>query len=374
MRTPFLLAGAAALALSASALANENGRGGGRGNDRGGGAERSERGNGRQAQGVERRQARADRPARVERQARPERHARAERGPVVREARREVRQERREDRREVRRDVREDRREVRRDVREARRDVREDRREVRQDRRQDVREVRQALGDDRDRRLVDRIDGRRDFFRRLNADRGFCPPGLARQNRWCMPPGQLRRAQRIGQRLPFADLAYNVPDRYRYRFADDGRYFYRYGDDQAVYRFDRNTNLVSGIFPLVSTGLIPGEPLPLGYDVYNVPLSYRDYYPDNGEDYYRYEDDAIYRVDRQSGIVESIVALLGGGGLGNLGIGDMMPSGYDAYNVPMDYRDEYADSDDALYRYADNSIYQVDPQTQMIEAVISLLT
>lgn len=355
MRTLFLLAGAASLALSASALAKENGRGGGRGNDRGASAERSERGNGRQAQGAERRQARTERPAR------------AERRPEVREARREVRQERREDRREGRRDVREDRRE-------ARRDVREDRREARQERRQDVREVRRAFGDDRDRRLADRVDGRRDFFRRLNADRGFCPPGLARQNRWCMPPGQLRRAQRIGQRLPFADSAYNVPDRYRYRFADDARYFYRYGDDQAVYRFDRNSNLVSGIFPLVSTGLFPGEPMPLGYDVYNVPLAYRDYYPDTNEDYYRYEDDAIYRVDRQSGIVESIVALLGGGGLGNLGIGDMMPSGYDAYNVPMDYRDEYADSDDALYRYADNNIYQVDPQTQMIEAVISLLT
>jgi hypothetical protein len=61
------------------------------------------------------------------------------------------------------------------------------------------------------------------------------------------------------------------------------------------------------------------------------------------------------------------------GGLGGLGVGDLLPSGYDAYNVPLDYRDTYYDTPDAMYRYADNSIYQVDPQSRMIEEVISLL-
>jgi hypothetical protein len=46
---------------------------------------------------------------------------------------------------------------------------------------------------------------------------------------------------------------------------------------------------------------------------------------------------------------------------------------YDAYNVPLDYRDTYYDTDDAMYRYADGSIYQVDPTSRLIESVISLL-
>ena len=69
------------------------------------------------------------------------------------------------------------------------------------------------------------------------------------------------------------------------------------------------------------------------------------------------------------------MALLTGGtnGLGGLGVGDRLPAGYDVYNVPFDYRDRYADSNDAWYRYADGSIYEVDPQTRLIESVISLL-
>lgn len=222
-----------------------------------------------------------------------------------------------------------------------------------------------------------------DDFVRFGGDRGRrlaigpagCPPGLARQNAFCLPPGQLRRAQLIGRPLPLARLGYNVPVRYRYRFADDGRFFYRYGADGAIYRFDRASGLVSGIVPLSSTRLLLGEPLPIGYDVYNVPIAYRTFYPDSGDYLYRYADNAIYRVDAQSRLVDGIVALLTGqGGLGGLGIGDRLPSGYDVYNVPLDYRDTYYDSDDSLYRYADGAIYQVDPQTRLIESVISLLT
>ena len=47
------------------------------------------------------------------------------------------------------------------------------------------------------------------------------------------------------------------------------RYFYRYGNDGLVYRFDRANSLVSSVIPLMSSGLFLGEPLPLGYDVYN---------------------------------------------------------------------------------------------------------
>ena len=190
-----------------------------------------------------------------------------------------------------------------------------------------------------------------------------------------MPPGQLRKAQYIGQRLPLMNLGYNVPDRYSYRFADSDQWLYRYDNEGYVYRFDRGSGLVNSITALFGNDLLIGEPMPLGYDVYNVPMSYRSYYPDGGDYRYRYDDGAIYQVNSQNNLVEGIVALLTGGvgGLGGLGIGDSLPSGYDAYNVPMDYRDEYADSDDSWYRYADGSIYEVDPQTRLIEEVISLL-
>ena len=48
-------------------------------------------------------------------------------------------------------------------------------------------------------------------------------------------------------------------------------------------------------------------------------------------------------------------------------IGQRLPAGYDMYNVPLDYRDRYADSDRNYYRYANNMVYQVDPRTGLIE-------
>ena len=74
-------------------------------------------------------------------------------------------------------------------------------------------------------------------------------------------------------------------------------------------------------------------------------------------------------------MVDGVAALLtsGVGGLGGLGVGDRLPLGYDVYNVPLDYRDRYVDGPDSWYRYADGSIYQVDPETQLIQAVISML-
>jgi hypothetical protein len=201
-----------------------------------------------------------------------------------------------------------------------------------------------------------------------------CPPGLARQNRYCMPPGQLRHANYVGRRLPIASLPYNVPDRYRYRFVDSDRYFYRYGNDGLIYRFDPR-GIVSSVIPMMSSGLYLGEPLPLGYDVYNVPLAYRSYYRDTSDYLYRYDGNAIYRVNPSNMMVDGIAALItaGVGGLGGLGVGDRLPVGYDAYNVPIGYRDTYYDTNDRMYRYADGAIYQVDPQTSLIMAVISLL-
>ncbi|HWT12359.1 MAG TPA: hypothetical protein VN231_06370 [Allosphingosinicella sp.] len=359
MRKLMLLAGAAALAAAMPALAKEQGqgRGGGRGQaahaqHKGGGHARAERGRDRQSRARERG---------------GERRAESRGRGNDRAERRLNRQERRVERaiQDERRQVREARRVDRRIDRRLRADDRPTFRDVRREDRRDWREwtERRLVGLDRD---VDR--------RRFGIGREGCPPGLARQNRFCMPPGQLRRAHFIGQRLPVASLGYNIPDRYRYRFVDNDRWFYRYDDAGFVYRFERRSGFVSTVVPLFGSSLTIGEPLPLGYEVYNLPLAYRSFYPDRPDYFYRYDDNAIYQVDRETNLVEGIVALLAGGGLGGLGVGDRLPTGYSAYNVPIDYRDTYFDTDDAMYRYADNAIYQVDPETRLIEAVISLLT
>jgi hypothetical protein len=127
--------------------------------------------------------------------------------------------------------------------------------------------------------------------------------------------------------------------------------------------------MISGLIPLLGGGFAVGQPLPAGYDVYNVPIQYRDVYYDSDDAYYRYGDNAIYQVDPQSGMIESIVALLAG----DMSVGERLPVGYDAYNVPLDYRDRYYDDDDTMYRYADGNIYQVDTKTQIIQAIVEML-
>ncbi|GAC1580308.1 MAG: hypothetical protein NVS3B5_13810 [Sphingomicrobium sp.] len=132
--------------------------------------------------------------------------------------------------------------------------------------------------------------------------------------------------------------------------------------------------LLGWIFPLASADYYtPGERYPAAYDFYNVPRPYQSFYPDNGLDNYRFGNGAIYQVNRSNGIIESIVALLAGGGLGQLGVGQRLPAGFDVYNIPDAYRNRYYDTSAANYRYANGNIYQVDPKSQLIQAIISAL-
>ena len=234
-------------------------------------------------------------------------------------------------------------------------------REARWDDRRDVRR-------DRDDRFLD--DRRvRSAYRDGNYDN--CPPGLAKKNNGCLPPGQAKKIYARGDRFD-SDIYrnYNLPLAYRGFYSDTPDYFYRYDDDGYIYRVNRDTSLVSGLIPLLGGGFGVGQVLPAGYDVYNVPLQYRDTYYDSDDAYYRYGDNAIYQVDPQSMMIENVVALLTGD---TLGVGHMLPAGYDMYNVPWQYRDTYYDTPQSNYRYADGYIYQVDPQTQIIQAVISAL-
>ena len=225
-----------------------------------------------------------------------------------------------------------------------------------------------ARGNDVRRAADVNLSGYRDTERRLASVGSSCPPGLAKKG--CMPPGQARKAFNVGQQVqPTWFSGYNLPLEYQSFYQDTPDTYYRYSDEGYIYRVDAQNDLVSGLIPLLGGGFGIGEVLPAGYDVYNVPYQYRDVYQDSDEAYYRYGDDAIYEVDPQSGIIESIVALLAG----DLNVGQQLPDGYDVYNVPTEYRDEYADNEEYDYRYADGNIYQVDAKTQMIQAIVEML-
>ena len=194
-----------------------------------------------------------------------------------------------------------------------------------------------------------------------------CPPGLAKKDNGCLPPGQAMKLVGAPLQASFANTL--VPYQYRSWYRDNDQYYYRYGDDY-IYRIGRNNNLVDGLIPLFGTGYYAmGDPWPQPYDFYNVPYQYRSYYPDSSDYYYRYGDGAIYQLDARTSAVSSIVALLAG----DLGVGSRLPLGYNTYNVPFAYRDRYYDTPNDWYRYNDGYIYRVDPTTRLITAVIDAI-
>lgn len=224
-------------------------------------------------------------------------------------------------------------------------------------------------------RVVDAVrdDGRlivRDFSSGLYAGRGIydgCPPGLAKKDNGCLPPGQAMKL--VGAPLQAAFAGSMLPYEYRNWYRDNDDYYYRYGDDY-IYQIGRNDNLVDGLIPLFGNGYyMVGDPWPQPYDFYNVPYQYRSYWADGSDYRYRYGDGAIYQIDAGSSAVSSIVALLAG----DLGVGSRLPMGYDTYNVPFAYRDRYYDTTNDWYRYNDGYIYRVDPTTRLITAVIDAI-
>ncbi|HEY0148414.1 MAG TPA: hypothetical protein VGB70_05360 [Allosphingosinicella sp.] len=353
MRKVFLIAGVAALAASMPTLAEKGGKGGGNGGGKGPAAQVQGGGGNKAARGGGGGQAqlRAAKPQKAERQAvrGGNKPAKADRQALVGGGK-PAKAERQAYR--------------------AAKPQKADRKFVQQ----------AAKGDARVQRDFAR-DGYRDLRRDVGAfaaaGAGYaavasqgCPPGLAKKGNGCLPHGQARKIYGVGERVEqswFGD--YNIPARYSAFYADSPEYYYRYDDDGYIYRVDRQTDLISSLVPLLGGGFSVGQALPAGYDVYNVPYQYRDDFYDTDEAYYRYGDDAIYEVDPQSGMIESIVALLAG----DLNVGQALPSGYDAYNLPLEYRDDYQDSDDFQYRYADGNIYQVDAKTQMIQAIVEML-
>lgn len=79
---------------------------------------------------------------------------------------------------------------------------------------------------------------------------GHCPPGLAKKNNGCLPPGQARRTYNLGQRLPYgynsytpySSLPYDL--RSQYNLDPSGRYIYR---DGYLYEVNPRTRIISQI-------------------------------------------------------------------------------------------------------------------------------
>jgi len=76
---------------------------------------------------------------------------------------------------------------------------------------------------------------------------GGCPPGLAKKNPPCVPPGQAKKLYGVGQRLPrgaYSPYAYSrIPRdlRTRYSLVPSGTYYY---GDGYLYRVNPRTMLV----------------------------------------------------------------------------------------------------------------------------------
>lgn len=228
----------------------------------------------------------------------------------------------------------------------------------RNDDRNDRRELRRTV----EREVFQTRDGRPVAYFHREDDRGMiagCPPGLARKDNGCLPPGQARQIARAA-----------AADRYEWLWRsrdDDSRYRY---DNGYLYRMNQQGSLL-GYLPVLGGALAPGATWPSQYAYQPAPDYYSSYFGlPQGRDY-RYADGALYGVDPQTNMISQVAALLTGQ---NLSVGQPLPSGYDIYNVPWQYRGQYADNADAMYRYNDGYVYQADPKTQLITAVIQLLT
>ncbi len=83
---------------------------------------------------------------------------------------------------------------------------------------------------------------------------GGCPPGLAKKNNGCMPPGQAKKLYNIGQRFPttygqrwsYDQVPYAWRDQYGLNPYDN----YYYGDGY-LYRVDPKTQLISQVISAI---------------------------------------------------------------------------------------------------------------------------
>jgi hypothetical protein len=158
----------------------------------------------------------------------------------------------------------------------------------------------------------------------------------------------------------------------------DQLFEWRYRDlDRSNYHYDNgylyrlSNGRISDYIPLLGGALAVGNRYPVDYFSYAAPAYHAAYYGRDEDYLYRYADGGIFEVNPETQMINAIVGLVTGN---DWRIGQQMPLGYDVYNVPQRYRDRYFDSATSSYRYDDGYVYQIDPKTQLIVAAISLLT
>ncbi len=174
-----------------------------------------------------------------------------------------------------------------------------------------------------------------------------------------------------GQVFPSSYPYYGMPAAYQPFYPTSPYANYRYADGY-MYQINPYTGMIEDVDPLLGYGYGYGQMMPLTYSAYNVPYQYRPYYYDTSDSYYRYAPGAIYQVDPSTSLITAVAALLSPN---SLAIGQPMPIGYSAYNVPYAYRSTYYDTPNDWYRYSNGNIYRVDPATQLVTAlVVSALT
>jgi len=175
-----------------------------------------------------------------------------------------------------------------------------------------------------------------------------------------------------GQYLPSSYMGNYVPNYYGYNsFYPDSPYTCNRYYNGVIYQVDCITGMVENVIPTYAGGYGVGQMLPSSYGYYNVPNQYRSMYYDTPDNNYWYAPGAIYQYDPSSSMITSVAALLSPG----FTVGQPLPMGYDTYNVPYAYRQTYYDTPDAMYRYNNGYIYQVDPRTQLVSAIVaSILT
>ena len=174
----------------------------------------------------------------------------------------------------------------------------------------------------------------------------------------------------VGQMLPMGYDVYNVPYAYRDQYYDTNDMWYRY-DDGYIYGIDPYSRMIQDVYPVSYGGYAVGYPAPTyasyGYPSYAVPYGYDNLYYGAPGYNYQYANGGIYQVDPTTQMISALVALVTGQ---NLGIGQMLPLGYDAYNVPYAYRSSYYDTPNTIYRYDDGYIYGANPRTRVIQTAV----
>lgn len=187
----------------------------------------------------------------------------------------------------------------------------------------------------------------------LNLIQG-CPPGLAKKRNGCQAPGQAK-ANEYG----YLPSLFGLGDR------RSSNYFYNDG-----YLLRSGGSRVSAWLPVLGGALAIGSEWPRGYDSRALPGYYENYFSLGGRDSYRYADRVVYRVDPETAAIRSVAALLTGD---NFTVGQPVPRGYDVYNVPSAYQERYYDQPGRQYRYSDGYVYEIDPETRLVAAAIELL-